>query len=196
MTFETDPFDRWDLTPVINVSGTMTSIGASRVHSEVIQVVSEILDRFVSMDELQSRASGVIAKATGAEAGCVTGCSAAAITQGVAAAITGCDLAIPMLEQAQRMQTRIAELQRELAARQYEASSGGGMVTAVVTGQLRVLEVRIEPSFHASGDRGMLEDLTAAAVNAALEKAQRSVQEELQRLQGHLGLAAAPAPGK
>ena len=93
MTFETDPFDRWDLTPVINVSGTMTSIGASRVHSEVIEVVSKILDRFVSMDELQSRASGVIAKATGAEAGCVTGCSASAVTQGVAAAITGCDLA-------------------------------------------------------------------------------------------------------
>lgn len=93
MTFETDTFDRWDLTPVINVSGTMTSIGASRVHPEVIQVVSNILGRFVSMDELQSRASGVIAKATGAEAGCVTGCSASAITQGVAAAITGCDLA-------------------------------------------------------------------------------------------------------
>lgn len=101
-----------------------------------------------------------------------------------------------MLEQAQRMQTRIAELQRDLAARKYEASSGGGMVSAVVTGQLRVLEVRIEPSFHASGDRGMLEDLTAAAVNAALEKAQRSVQEELQRLQGNMGFAAAPAPGE
>jgi L-seryl-tRNA(Ser) seleniumtransferase len=93
MTFETDPFDRWGLTPLINVSGTMTSIGASRVRPEVIQVVSKILDRFVSMDELQSRASGVIANATGAEAGCVTGCSASAITQGVAAAVTGCDLA-------------------------------------------------------------------------------------------------------
>jgi DNA-binding YbaB/EbfC family protein len=100
-----------------------------------------------------------------------------------------------VLEQAQRVQTRLAELQRDLAARRYEASSGGGMVTATVTGQLRVLQVRIEPSLFESGDRGMLEDLTAAAVNAALEKAQRSVQEEVQRLQGSLGLPGTPGGG-
>jgi DNA-binding YbaB/EbfC family protein len=97
-----------------------------------------------------------------------------------------------MLEQAQRMQARIAELQRELATRRFEAASGGGMVTAAVTGQLRVLEVRIEPSLYATGDRAMLEDLTAAAVNAALEKAQRGVQEELARLQGSMGLPVTP----
>lgn len=100
-----------------------------------------------------------------------------------------------VLEQAQRVQTRLAELQRDLAARRYEASSGGGMVTATVTGQLRVLQVRIEPSLFESGDRGMVEDLTAAAVNAALEKAQRSVQEEVQRLQGSLGLPGTPGSG-
>jgi DNA-binding protein YbaB len=66
------------------------------------------------------------------------------------------------------------------------------MVTAAVTGQLRVLEVRIEPSLFEAGDRGMLEDLTTAAVNAALEKAQRGVQEELQRLQGSMGLPVMP----
>lgn len=100
-----------------------------------------------------------------------------------------------MLEQAQHMQTRLAEMQRELATKRFEASSGGGMVTAAVTGQLRVLEVRIEPSLFESGDRGMLEDLTAAAVNAALEKAQRGVQEELQRLQGNLGIPVVPGAG-
>ncbi|MDG2052003.1 MAG: YbaB/EbfC family nucleoid-associated protein [Myxococcota bacterium] len=101
-----------------------------------------------------------------------------------------------MLEQAQRMQTRIAELQQELSTRRFEASSGGGMVTAVVTGQLRVLEVRIEPSLFEDSDRGMIEDLTAAAMNAALEKAQRSVQEELQQLQGKMGAAAFSGPGR
>lgn len=94
-----------------------------------------------------------------------------------------------MLEQAQRMQERIAELQRDLANRRFEASSGGGMVTVAVTGQLRVLEVKIEPSLYDGGDRAMVEDLTAAAINAALEKAQRGVQEELQRIQGGLGLS-------
>jgi DNA-binding YbaB/EbfC family protein len=101
-----------------------------------------------------------------------------------------------MLEQAQRMQSRIAELQQELSTRRFEASSGGGMVTAAVTGQLRVLEIRIEPSLFSESDRGMIEDLAAAAVNAALEKAQRSVQEELQQLQGQMGAAAFSGPGR
>jgi hypothetical protein len=55
------------------------------------------------------------------------------------------------------------------------------MVTVVASGDLRILEVRIEPSLLAGGDREMIQDLTVAAVNAALASAQRLVQEELQR---------------
>jgi len=44
-----------------------------------------------------------------------------------------------------------------------------------------VLEVKIESALFESGDRAMIQDLTAAAVNAALANAQRMVQEELQR---------------
>lgn len=93
-----------------------------------------------------------------------------------------------ILKQAQQMQSRMSELQRQLATRRFEAASGGGMVKAVVSGELRVLEIRIEPGLVAGGDRGMLEDLTASAVNAALALAQRGVQDELQKLQGSLGL--------
>ena len=88
-----DPFARWNLTPVINASGTMTSLGASRVAPETRALVDRILASFVSMDELQARAGGIIARLTGAEAGCVTACSAAAMTQAVAACLTGADLA-------------------------------------------------------------------------------------------------------
>ena len=88
-----DPFARWNLTPVINASGTMTDIGASRVPDEVRAAVDGILASFVDMDALQSRAGAVIARATGAEAGCVASCSAAAMTQTVAACLTGADLA-------------------------------------------------------------------------------------------------------
>lgn len=88
-----DPFERWQLTPVINVSGTMTRIGASRVPPDVRACVDRILTSFVDMDELQSRAGAVIARVTGAEAGCIASCSAAAMTQTVAACLTGADLA-------------------------------------------------------------------------------------------------------
>jgi DNA-binding YbaB/EbfC family protein len=86
-----------------------------------------------------------------------------------------------LLDRAKQMQARLAEVQQQLAQRRIEGSAGGGMVTAVASGDLRVLEIRIEPSLLASGDREMIQDLTAAAVNAALANAQRVVQEELQR---------------
>jgi D-glucosaminate-6-phosphate ammonia-lyase len=89
-----DPFARWDLTPVINASGTMTVLGASRVPPETRALVDRILNSFVSMDELQSRAGTVIARLTGAQAGCVTACSAAGLAQAVAACLTGTDLAL------------------------------------------------------------------------------------------------------
>ena len=93
-----------------------------------------------------------------------------------------------LMQKAQEVQKRMADVQRELAGRTVEGTSGGGMVTATVTGGLRVLEVNITQSLLDSGDRSMIQDLTAAAVNAALANAQRMVQEELQRASAGLGI--------
>ena len=93
-----------------------------------------------------------------------------------------------VLEQAQQMQAKVAQVQRKLALRKFEGSAGGGMVTAEATGELRVTKVNIEADLLASGDREMLQDLIAAAVNAALASAQRTAQEEFQRISGGLGL--------
>jgi hypothetical protein len=64
----------------------------------------------------------------------------------------------------------------------------------VATGELRIREVRIEPSLFESGDREMIQDLVAAAVNAALAAAQKMVQEELQRVAGAGGLGLPGRP--
>ena len=99
-----------------------------------------------------------------------------------------------LMEQARQVQSRLASLQQELTARRFEGSAGGGMVTAVATGGLRIVELRIEPSLLASGDREMLQDLMTAAVNAALTSAQTTVQEELQRASAGLTLPGTPVP--
>ena len=93
-----------------------------------------------------------------------------------------------LLQKAQQMQGQLAELQRDLATRRYEGSAGGGMVTAVASGELRILELKIEGSLIESGDRAMIQDLCAAAANAALSNAQQGAQEEMQRLTGSLGI--------
>lgn len=99
-----------------------------------------------------------------------------------------------LMARAQEAQQRLQELQRELAARRVEGSAGGGMVKVVVSGALRVLEVEIEPELAAGGDRAMLQDLVAAAVNAALTNAQRMIQEEMQRASASFNIPM-PLPG-
>ena len=86
-----------------------------------------------------------------------------------------------LMARAQEAQQKLQELQAELATRRVEGSAGGGMVKAHVSGALRVLEIEIEPGLVESGDRAMLQDLVAAAVNAALTNAQQMIQQEMQR---------------
>lgn len=81
------------LRPVINVSGTMTSLGASIVVPEAIAAMGSILPQFVEINDLQRKASAVIARLSGGEAGFVTASCSAGISLAVAASITGKDLA-------------------------------------------------------------------------------------------------------
>ena len=97
-----------------------------------------------------------------------------------------------LFAKAQEAQAKLAELQQKLAARRVEGSAGGGMVRAEVSGALRVLGVTIEPALFETGDREMIQDLTAAAINAAITNAQRLMQEEMQKASSGLGL---PFPG-
>ena len=80
------------LTPIINVSGFMTKIGASIAREENIKAASEILTNFVNIDELQSLASKKISKLLKTQSAVVTASAAAGLTESVAATITGNDL--------------------------------------------------------------------------------------------------------
>lgn len=80
------------LRQVINVSGTMTALGASIVVPEAIEAMRRSLGQFFDMAALHRQASAVIAELTGAEAGFVTASSASGIALAVAATMTGTDL--------------------------------------------------------------------------------------------------------
>ena len=89
----TDIRSRLGLRPIINVSGTMTGLGASIAVPEVIAIAAEILPEWVEINDLHRKASGAIAAACGAEAGFVTASASAGITLTIAGAMTGVDLA-------------------------------------------------------------------------------------------------------
>ncbi|WHZ37772.1 aminotransferase class V-fold PLP-dependent enzyme [Sagittula sp. MA-2] len=76
---------------VVNVSGTMTSLGGSVTSKRVAEATAAVMPRFVKMHELQARASEVIARLTGAEAGFLTASASAGITLAIAGCLTGLD---------------------------------------------------------------------------------------------------------
>jgi DNA-binding YbaB/EbfC family protein len=93
-----------------------------------------------------------------------------------------------IMKQAQMMQKKMAELQAELEQRQVEATSGGGMVTAVVSGKQQLVSLKIEPAAVDPEDVEMLQDLVVAAVNEAVRKSQEMVQQEMGKVTGGLNI--------
>lgn len=86
-----DIFERYGLVRVINATGTATRLGASPMDAEVITAMAAAAQCSVDMGELQGRASELIAKATGAEAGIVTSGAMAGLLVGAAACMAGLD---------------------------------------------------------------------------------------------------------
>ena len=91
-----------------------------------------------------------------------------------------------MLRQAQKMQKDMAKIQEDLKERVVEGSSGGGAVKAFVNGQQELLSLKIDPAAIDPKDPSMLEDLVVAAVNQALQEAQKMMQEEMGKITGGL----------
>jgi DNA-binding YbaB/EbfC family protein len=97
-----------------------------------------------------------------------------------------------MMKQAASLQKDMEKTQAELATQTVEFSSGAGMVTAVVRGDLTLERIRIDPKVVDPADVEMLEDLVCAAVDGALKEAREKASREMARLTAGLGL---PLPG-
>ena len=93
-----------------------------------------------------------------------------------------------MIKQAQKMQEDLMKMQAEMEEKTYSAQSGGGAVTAVVTGKHELTELKIEPDAVDPEDIEMLQDLIVAAVNEAMRKAESSMSESMTKLTGGLNL--------
>ena len=86
-----------------------------------------------------------------------------------------------MMKQAQKLQAKLAKVQEELADKQVEGSSGGGMVVVTANGQQDILAIKISPEVLGPEDVDMLEDLVMAAIHQAKEKSQQMAEEEMQK---------------
>ena len=93
-----------------------------------------------------------------------------------------------MVKQAQKMQQDMLKMQEEMEQKAYEASAGGGVVTAQVNGTHEVVSLTIAPDAVDPEDVEMLQDLVIAAVNEALRKADSEASANMAKLTGGLNL--------
>jgi len=92
-----------------------------------------------------------------------------------------------MLRQAQEMMAAQQQAQEALKSERVEASAGGGMVKVVLTGDLHLESIAIDPDAVDPEDVEMLQDMVVAAVNEALRSAQELQESKLGGLGGGEG---------
>ena len=93
-----------------------------------------------------------------------------------------------MMKQAQKMQQDLLKMQEEMESREYEATAGGGVITAVVSGKRELVRVNIDPEAVDPEDVEMLQDLVISAVNEAMRQAEDAMESSMQSLTGGLNI--------
>jgi len=89
-----------------------------------------------------------------------------------------------LMQQAQKLQSKLAQAQEELSNITVEASSGGGAVKVTINGQQKIQSVKISPEVINSDDVELLEDLVLTAVSEAIAKSKEVAAEHLGGLTG------------
>ncbi len=91
-----------------------------------------------------------------------------------------------LFKQAKELQSRIADIQQQLAGKTVEATTGGGMVKIKANGLNQIISIDIDEELINMQDREVLEDLIVAATNEVQKKVKELAQEETARLTGGL----------
>jgi len=93
-----------------------------------------------------------------------------------------------IMKQAQEMQGKMQKIQQEVAAMSFEASVGGGAVTAKATGGGDLTEIKISKELIQSGDADMISELVLSAANSALTQGRDAAQKKMGAITAGLGL--------
>ena len=93
-----------------------------------------------------------------------------------------------LMKQAQKMQQDMIRMQEEQESKTFSAQAGGGMVTAVVNGKHELQDLKINPEAVDPEDVEMLQDMVMAAVNEAMQTADKEAANNMSRLTGGMNL--------
>ena len=93
-----------------------------------------------------------------------------------------------LMKQAQAMQKKMQDMQKEIENSEFEASAGGGAVTVRVSGKKEILGINIKKEVVDPDDVEIIEDLVLSAVNEALRKADEETENKMVKLTGGMNI--------
>ncbi|MDP4178139.1 MAG: YbaB/EbfC family nucleoid-associated protein [Bacillota bacterium] len=93
-----------------------------------------------------------------------------------------------LLKQAQKIQQQMEEAKKDIENKEFEATVGGGVVTAVVKGSKQLVDIKIKPEVVDQDDIETLQDLIITAVNEAIKKAEDEAQGQMSKLTGGVNI--------
>ncbi|MEQ1616501.1 MAG: YbaB/EbfC family nucleoid-associated protein [Hyphomicrobiaceae bacterium] len=93
-----------------------------------------------------------------------------------------------MMKQLGQMQSKMQQMQEELAQAEIPGQSGGGLVAVTLDGKASLKRIRIDPSLMKADEVEILEDLIIAAVQDAKVKVEETLAEKMQSVTGGLPL--------
>ena len=87
-----------------------------------------------------------------------------------------------MLGKLKEMQSEMEKTKEVLEHLEVTAQAGAGMVKVTANANRKILKLEVDPEIIDKGDKEMMEDLIAAAVNLALDEAEKKARDEINRV--------------
>ncbi len=92
-----------------------------------------------------------------------------------------------LMQQAQKMQKKMASLDAEFKNEIFKTETGGGAVTITMSGDMKIIEVKMSDELIKSQDHEMIADLFTAAVNQSIDTVKKEKETRLSKVVGKMG---------
>jgi DNA-binding YbaB/EbfC family protein len=93
-----------------------------------------------------------------------------------------------MMKQARDLQKKMKKVQKRVEKTEITATAADGRVTVVVSGKLNVRRIQLDPGLIREGNVRLIEESIQMAINAAIDKAQEMMTEEMKEVTGGLNI--------
>jgi nucleoid-associated protein EbfC len=92
-----------------------------------------------------------------------------------------------LMQQAQKMQKKMASLDAEFKNEIFKTETGGGAVTITMNGDMKIIEIKMSDELIKSQDAEMIADLFTAAVNQSIDTVKKEKESRLSKVVGKMG---------